>query len=132
MNRREFFTVIGGAAAWPVAARAKQTPVIGFLHTRSQDTFSSQGAAFLKGLAASGFEEGRNVRIEYRWADGQYDRLPALAADLVRQQVNVLVAGGGELSPLAPKAPPSTIPIGFSIGSDPVKTRLPPPYPPPP
>jgi putative tryptophan/tyrosine transport system substrate-binding protein len=98
--------------------------VIGFLHTRSpQDAFRSY-AAFLKGLGEAGFVEGRNVRIESRWAAGQYDQLPALAAELVRQQVNVLVAGGGELSPLAAKAATSTIPIVFSIGSDPVKAGL--------
>src|SRR5262249_38641431 len=124
IKRREFITLLGGAAARPVAARAQQPamPVIGFLHTRSEGDPSY--AAFLKGLELAGFVEGRSVRIEYRWAAGQYDRLATMAADLVRQQVNVLVAGGGEPSPLAAKAATSTIPIVFVIGSDPVKAGL--------
>src|SRR5262249_20625342 len=125
LGRREFLaTLLGGAAAWPLAARAQQPtmPVIGFLHTRSEGDPSY--AAFLKGLELAGFVEGRSVRIEYRWAAGQYDRLATMAADLVRQQVNVLVAGGGEPSPLAAKAATSTIPIVFVIGSDPVKAGL--------
>jgi ABC-type uncharacterized transport system substrate-binding protein len=125
MRRREFITLLGGAATWPLAARAQQAamPVIGFLHTRSQEAYPSY-AAFLKGVEQSGFVEGQSVRIEYRWAAGQYDRLPAMAADLVRRQVNVLVAGGGEPSPRAAKAATSTIPIVFVIGSDPVKAGL--------
>jgi putative tryptophan/tyrosine transport system substrate-binding protein len=126
MNRREFMTLLGGAAAtWPLAARAQQPamPVIGFLHTRSQEAYPSY-AAFLKGIEQTGFVEGQSVRIEYRWAAGQYDRLAAMAADLVRRQVNVLVAGGGEPSPRAAKAATSTIPILFVIGSDPVKAGL--------
>src|SRR5262249_50917031 len=124
LNRRDFISCLGGAAAWPLAARAQQPamPVVGFLHTRSEgDPIYS---AFLKGLEQAGFVEGRSVRIEYRWAAGQYDRLATMAADLVRQQVNVLVAAGGEPSPLAAKAATSTIPIVFVIGSDPVKAGL--------
>jgi putative tryptophan/tyrosine transport system substrate-binding protein len=126
VKRRAFITLLGGAAAaWPFAARAQQAamPVIGFLHTRSQEAYPSY-AAFLKGIEQTGFVEGQSVRIEYRWAAGQYDRLPAMAADLVRRQVNVLVAGGGEPSPRAAKAATSTIPILFVIGSDPVKAGL--------
>jgi ABC-type uncharacterized transport system substrate-binding protein len=126
MRRRDFITLLGGAAAaWPFAARAQQAamPVIGFLHTRSQEAYPSY-AAFLKGIEQTGFVEGQSVRIENRWAAGQYDRLPAMAADLVRRQVNVLVAGGGEPSPRAAKAATSTIPILFVIGSDPVKAGL--------
>jgi putative ABC transport system substrate-binding protein len=126
MRRRSFISLVGSAAAWPLAARAQvqPIPVIGFLHTRSQEAYPGYAAAFLKGLEQAGFSEGANVKIEYRWAAGQYDRLPALAADLVRQQVNVLMAGGGEPSPLAAKAATSTIPIVFVIGSDPVKAGL--------
>jgi putative ABC transport system substrate-binding protein len=125
MRRREFISLLGGAAAWPYSARAQQgtVPVIGFLHTRSQEAYPSY-AAFLKGIEQTGFVEGQSVRIEYRWAAGQYDRLPAMAADLVRRGVNVLVAGGGEPSPRAAKAATSTIPILFVMGSDPVKPGL--------
>jgi putative tryptophan/tyrosine transport system substrate-binding protein len=126
LRRREFITLIGaGAAACPLAARAQHAvvPVIGFLHTRSQEAYPSY-AAFLKGIEQTGFVEGQSVRIEYRWAAGQYDRLPAMAADLVRRGVNVLVAGGGEPSPRAAKAATSTIPILFVMGSDPVKAGL--------
>ena len=126
--RRKFLaTLLGGVTtAWSLAARAEQPamPVIGFLHTRSEGDSATQ--PFLKGLEQAGFVEGRSVRIEYRWAAGQYDRLATMAADLVRQQVNVLVVGGGEPSVLAAKAAAatSTIPIVFVIGSDPVKAGL--------
>ena len=127
IRRREFLATLGGAAvARPLAARAQQPamPVVGFLHTRSEGDSATQ--PFLKGLEQAGFVEGRSVRIEYRWAAGQYDRLATMAADLVRQQVNVLVVGGGEPSVLAAKAAAatSTIPIVFVIGSDPVKAGL--------
>ena len=125
IGRRELLAALGGAAAWPLAARAQQPamPVIGFLHSASPGTFSQ---FVIKGLEQAGFVEGRSVRIEYRWAAGQYDRLATMAADLVRQQVNVLVVGGGEPSVLAAKAAAatSTIPIVFVIGSDPVKAGL--------
>jgi ABC-type uncharacterized transport system substrate-binding protein len=126
MKRRKFITLLGaGAAACPLVARAQHAvvPVIGFLHTRSQEAYPSY-AAFLKGIEQTGFVEGQSVRIEYRWAAGQYDRLPAMAADLVRREVNILVAGGGEPSPRAAKAATSTIPILFIMGSDPVRAGL--------
>ena len=124
MQRREFLGVLSGAAAaWPLSVRAQQpvTPMVGFLSGRSPDDSTQVLAAFRRGLAENGYIEGRNVTVEYRWALGQYGRLPALAAELVRRPVAVLVATGGEAAPLAAKTETTGIPIVASFGSDPVE-----------
>jgi putative ABC transport system substrate-binding protein len=126
VRRREFITVIGGAAAaWPLGVRAQPgMPVIGFISTRTSADSARVLAAFHQGLADAGYIEGRSVAIEYRWAEGQYDRLRALAVDLVSRKVNVIVAAGGDPAAQAAKAATAAIPIVFVTGTDPVKAGL--------
>src|SRR5512144_777195 len=126
MNRRNLLTLLGGAAAsWPLVAQAQQTtPTIGFLSSRSPAESSGVVAAFRDGLREAGFVEGQNVAIAFRWADGRYERLPALAAELIDLKVALLFAAGGPPSALAAKAATSTIPIVFSAASDPVRLGL--------
>jgi putative ABC transport system substrate-binding protein len=127
MKRRQFLALLGGAAAaWPTVAHAQQTamPVIGFLGTASAQAYAERIAAISQGLKDKGFVEGANLKIEYRWADGHFDRLHTLAANLVERKVDLIIATGGSPAPLAAKAATATIPIVFSTDGDPIKEGL--------
>ena len=127
MRRRDFITLVGGAAVtWPLAARAQQpaTPVIGYFSARSPEGDVPMVAAFREGLGETGYTEGRNVAIEFSWGLGEYDRAQKLADELVRRQVSIIVTSGGELSAKAATDATKTIPIVFNVGADPVQTGL--------
>ena len=126
MRRREFLMGLGGAAAWPLAVRAQQPalPLIGYLSSGSQGISGERLRMFLQGLSEAGLSEGKDIAIEYRWAEGEYDRLPSLAADLVGRRVRVIIVPDSVVTAQAAKAATSTIPIVFAIGADPVKSGL--------
>src|SRR6516162_1319221 len=125
MRRRDFIKVFAGLAiAWSLTASAQQKPVIGFLNSGSPDAYPDRVIAFHQGLRQLGYIEGENVVVDYRWELGEYERLPAFAAELVKRRVSVLVATGGEPAALAAKSATSTIPIVFAIGGDPIKLGL--------
>ena len=126
MRRRAFIAGLGGAVAWPMAVRAQRPsmPVVGYLSSLSRETDRTIVRAVQQGLTENGFVEGKNVTIEYRWADGRFDRLPELAADLVRRKVEVIVTGGGTPDAFAAKSATTAIPIVFGVGTNPVEVGL--------